>query len=112
MQERRSHKRIKVAFPARVRLADRSFDAVSSDISASGVYLAILEPKDRRTRRMEGLDSVDTKVMLEFILPSGLGRINDSVALRCDASIVRIERNARYTGIACRFDRPIRFLSL
>jgi hypothetical protein len=94
-KDRRTHSRVTASVPASIRCDNGvlTHNAVTRDLSMSGVFLYADEPITQ-----------GTKLEIILILPEELG-LGEKQWACCHASVVRIEENGSRFGVAASVDR-------
>lgn len=97
--ESRTGQRFPLELPIMIRSQDSTEQAVTSDVSASGVYI-------HANAKMH----VGTTIEFEIALPREVVGIDSDVAIHCKGRVIRMEANApgsekKQNGVGCVIDQ-------
>ena len=96
--EARTGQRFPLELPIKIRSHDLAEQAITSDVSASGVYI-------QANSKMH----VGTTIEFEIALPAEVVGIDSDVAFHCKGRVIRMEENApggdkKQNGVGCVID--------
>jgi len=112
LDDRRRHFRLATRLPLDIRICpvtERRVRRVSANVSAGGVYFQ--GPSEDGLRPGHKID-------LRIVVPPDVGRIAREGALEGQATVLRVEPagdgegDPNRVGVACVFDRPLRFIGI